>query len=128
MYRINASAASISHKEIRKLTNPDVELDPEWLEALKIWADDPDMILILQGPTLNYALANLGNASPAMAAAQMVLRHLRELTNFQEGPRGDMKTPANLKMKTELVNTGKSSSGPANERHGTRKLWIWHKV
>ena len=124
---INGAARAVSYEAIQKFTNPTDGLDSEWLEALEIWAADPDMILILEGPTLNYALANLGKASPAMAAAQMVLRHLRELTNFQVGPRGDAKTPANMKMRTELVNTGKSSSGPANERHGTRKLWVWHK-
>jgi hypothetical protein len=52
MRRINASATSVSRKEIHKLTNPDVELDSEWLEAPEIWAADPDMILILEGPCL----------------------------------------------------------------------------
>jgi hypothetical protein len=129
MYRINDSATAVSRKELHKLTNPIVELDSDWLAALKIWADDPDMILILQGPTLNRALANLGKASPAMAAAQMVLRHLRELTNFQVGPRGDAKTPANMKMKTELVNTGPRGrpTAAAESEFPIRKLWVWHK-
>jgi hypothetical protein len=126
MTRINGAADAVSYDAIQKFTNPTEGLDSEWLEALEIWAADPDMILILEGPTLNYALANLGKSSPAMSAAQMVLRHLRELTNFHAGRRGDMMTPVNMKMKTELVNMGKSSSGPANSRHGIRKLWVWH--
>ncbi len=117
MYRINEKAMGFSHRELKKFTEPQMMLDDDWFAALQIWADDPDMVVILDGEPLEYALANLGNATPRMSAAQMVLRHLRELANFQgsiiPGTRGDMKTPANLKMKCEIVGS---------------KLWVWHKV
>jgi len=109
MQRINDNAEAMSLAEIEKFTNPIYNLNSNWLSALSIWANDLDMVVILQGQPLDHALANLGHATPRMAAAQTVLRYLRELSNFQDG----LRTPANLKMKCEVVGS---------------KLWVWHKV
>ena len=109
MYRINDNAEAMSLAAIEKFTNPVYNLNSNWLRALEIWAREPDMVVILEGQPLDHALANLGNATPRMAAAQTVLRYLRELSNFQDG----LRTPANLKMKCEVVGS---------------KLWVWHKV
>lgn len=124
MTRLNDSADSFSLNELRNLTGDSVHtLDSEWLEAITEWADDPDMVLVLTGKPLDNALAKVTNRfSPRMACARMLADYFRHLSGCKQNY-----IPAKYKMVCEIVNLGKSSSRPANELHGIRQLWVWHK-
>jgi len=108
-YFINPNARSMSLAEITECAEPVVHLDRDWLEAITKWTTDPDMVLILTGEPLETALGQVKEGySPRMACAQMVLRYLRELSDYN----GGHWLLTDSKMKCEIVD---------------RKLWVWHK-